>query len=448
MGLPNIVDKTWHNKLATEDNINKNYEAAANYYQQRKDMFLEYWSKKLGQDIKKELDNAFKKVNEDIKKELEDFTDQWWASYDFNHAQLDAGLIDYQTFLSQTQTDFENSAIWKKIMSYSPTLQKLSGANWLTNEGVFYQQRGFVLEDITANKQNAFNLTKYLNNFTDSQIWALLVQLKTNTTDALGMRSTSAITTQANSLLPKTRADNLIYPSSLQIDNTFNSKISNDNGKTWHSLEFMYSAEIDNTKTDFQKMVDDGKLMNAYLDLQQLAGVGGISEKSFSWKTFMLDNKKGEKKFMTSSVLRAQLNKNLSEANYGRGFLTQDWVDLYTLYFLSKQILQIVSPVTIALQTSTEFVWMHEVLSSIYFRMKNKHLEREGVDKNGKKKHDYGDFTGKGNNLSKTWYRYTISSDIVYMHNRARQNALWYKRVKQNLWDTGMVKTTVSIKKT
>lgn len=70
----------------------------------------------------------------------------------------------------------------------------------------------------------------------------------------------------------------------------------------------------------------------------------------------MLDNKKGEKKFMTSSVLRAQLNKNLSEANYGRGFLTQDWVDLYTLYFLSKQILQIVSPVTIALQTSTEFV--------------------------------------------------------------------------------------------
>lgn len=44
----------------------------------------------------------------------------------------------------------------------------------------------------------------------------------------------------------------------------------------------MYSAEIDNTKTDFQKMVDDGKLMNAYLDLQQLAGVGGISEKSFS----------------------------------------------------------------------------------------------------------------------------------------------------------------------
>lgn len=34
--------------------------------------------------------------------------------------------------------------------------------------------------------------------------------------------------------------------------------------------------------------------------------------------------------------------------------------------------------------------------------MKNKHLEREGVDKNGKKKHDYGDFTGKGSNLSKT----------------------------------------------
>lgn len=88
-----------------------------------------------------------------------------------------------------------------------------------------------------------------------------------------------------------------------------------------------------------------------------MANVAGISLKTFSWARFVTPgNGRTLRLFMRSVPLQNELNRQLSEANHGKGYLTEDWVDFYIIYYLSHQIFQIVSPMTIGFQASDQFL--------------------------------------------------------------------------------------------
>jgi len=386
----NIVDRDWHAGRVTTEQVTSNYSISADYYRQKENAFKNFWSSQLvniqNQEIEKFLDKAAKRTMEDYNYII----NKWGNIYDTlpkNWSSIKKEQETKKIFISTIPND-------KKIQSLLPISKELRDwANGVNKERSIYNILGHTTED---------DLKVNLDAMVNSNYQGLM-----NIMSSGKMQGKSLVSSGKKNI----RSDTLIYPSSLTIDEKNGSAV---NQKTNEILYF--EAQTDFSLNDVSKYnlteEDIFQSFEEYLN-GEFTGVGGLIVKTYSLKRLESTN---FLKFSESKPMQDNLNDLFSTANYGRGFLTQDFVDIYTIYHLSKFIPYIISPSAIGFVSKEGFMWISNFLEKYRFYMRNKRGKAEGH------------FT-KGKNLSTKWFKYTVPSPEIQIYNKNRGNAQFLKRI-------------------
>jgi len=406
----NLVDRDWHAGKVTIENINSNYSASVNYYAQKEEAFKNYWSKYLINQRKNKIDEFLNKAAEKTMKDYLYLVSKWTSTYDsFKDSNLSSEQKETETkkiFIQFLGNDTKANDIMKQSKELT------NWANGTNKERSLFNILGFTTEDLLKN-----NLTNMVStNFNN-----LMMQIvKTGK-----MKGRSLITTGKKNI----RVDNAIYPASLSVDFSDGSLVNNKTGE-----KLYFEAQVDFTLDDIIKIpLPDEELFQtfeSYLN-GEFAGVGGIIQKTYNLKK--LAENTALSKFSESISMQQQLDSLLSTANYHRGYLTQDFVDTYIIYHLSKYIQYIVSPSAIGFVHQGGYVWMSEFLKTYRFYMNNKRGTKEGRYTN-KKSYDLG----------KNWYKYSIPNNVIKIFNKNRQNTAFIVRIKKYGYRYGYIEGEVS----
>lgn len=394
-----FVDMEWHAGKVTIDNVTKNYSASVAYYQGKEEAFKQFWSSQLVNTKNQIIDDFLNKAAERTAEDYNYIVSKWASIYDSFPKNMPSVQKEQNTktiFISTVKND----AKIQNIMNISKELR--DWVNGKNKERSIYNILGYMTED---------NLKSNLQAMVASNYNALMKVMTTGK-----MQGKSMVTTGKKNV----RADNLIYPSSLSIDWKDGSLIDQKTKEILHleaqtQFSFEEVAKYGLTQEDILESFED------YLN-GDFAGAGGIVIKTYSLKRLEDQN---FLKFSESKPLQDNLNDLLANANYKKGWLTQDFVDMYIIYHLSKFIPFIVSPISIGFVSKGGFMWMSDFLDKYRFYMKNKRGAKEGGKVNGKT-------ISKGKTLSDRWFRYSIPSPVIQIYNKNRQKAQFIKRINSN----------------
>lgn len=400
---PNLVDKEWKNNDVNFKTINQNYLVACSYYSAKRDAFLKYWSTQLRQTDTALMEYFLQQASLATETWYKQVTKQWDDIY---RSFKDTPLSSEEKY-AQTVTKFKilinQDKDFKQLINQSSILTNLF-SDKPSNDRNFYQERGFAYEEV---------LKRNFQSFIKKNISSLMAEVTGG--KGLGLSSGSAVVSSKGKA---TKADVLIYPDQITFtrDKNGNSMFQDDGTAPPQYFEVMTRFNVATNNDNY----DLATIMTTYSDYLagRYAGVGGFSVKTYNFQKRL---SKDYAYFAKSKMLQQQLNELFRTANYGIGYLTQDFVDLYTIYHLSKQILSIISPVTVAFESNDGFMWIDDLLKEVYFTMATKTKNSGKLSTRGK----------QYKNVSKIWRQYMISDDNIRMYSRTRQNISAMERIRK-----------------
>ena len=414
-GNPNLVDREYHANLVNWPVVNLNYQTASRYYSQRRRAFLNYWSGQIKRAYFKKIEDFFQYAQKVSDFHYEDVVNTWMEEYKFlknNNVGNFEGGSKLRNFY--TKHDFlltlNDSPYLKSITQNSPTI-----TNFKNSDQNFYSIMGHYREDDLMNNLNEA-ADFYLNNFQSEVIQSLLTYSTRFSADAKQPQQGIG--------------DVIIRPTNITIDKSvgFPGVVSTDGKKI--NFEIMENFSF----SGIEQMVNDPNfLINTYQDYLdgRFAGVGTVIAKSYNLQRLHTDTR--FLKFASSAGSRETLNSLFGKANYGRGFLTKDFVDMYIFYHFSKNLIQLISPLAVAFSSKNSFMWIDDFLNDFLFYMDSTNVFGTEITKKGgktrvKKTKYLGFNTGENGhtlfhrNLSKDWYKYQIANDTVKLFSRYRSN--------------------------
>lgn len=309
------------NPSSWEDETDKNYQYASQFYQQRKIAFLSYLDKNIDEA-------AINKITSDLK---EVFSKVW--SQGVLKALETGAKGDTQQgadMLSQINEEYDLNLNYKSLLdTYTSKKSAL----------------GFDYEKVIASL-----LSKYFTSLSEKTS-----KLIGNNIDELLINFSQIEGTAAYSKAAHTKRVPLIRMDVGNVELEQKNKISYIKGTNITSeLQCMIDIE------QYRKNNEMPEALLPYLINGQFAGFSAKHMETLI-----------NEKFSQSSIIADQIDKGLAastQSKHRRRWHT-DWAEAYSNWCLSKCLFNIIGPLDIGIISGANFYWMNEFLSSARFKM-------------------------------------------------------------------------------
>lgn len=308
--------------------ITNNYNIAKSYYTQKKQAFLRFLNKDidnfsiiLEQYINEKIDTFDKKITQEVYSILNDENTGGWN----NLVQYSKNLDPKKEYPIPLKTIFEKLASGK-----IKTRNNLASAL-----GIEFEK--FLAESLVPEQYSQAM---------KSVISSAVNDILSGFSQTGGISSKSAVTKGGKDIRPDIGLNIKGGVKSKGIQNLPNSNLG---------VELTALIDLNNFTSD--KLIKSNDILSAYLNQNSY----GFSVKI--WKN------SNSKVFSNSSILKKQIQNEFNQANNNNHTWSSVYASEYTIYQISRFLINIINPLDVAMLTGQSLIWMDDFIDRHLFYM-------------------------------------------------------------------------------